>query len=122
MYLIQTDDVYSDIKHDVNKKFDTSNVHPSGIEKGVNEKVIGMFKNEAAANQITHFVGLSSKLYSYLMENYGKNDTIDTIRKEKSLTFEDYKKCLVSEEKVMKEMNIIRSKDHDVYSMTEMSM
>ena len=50
MYLIQTDDVYSDIKKDVKKKFDTSNFpdnHPSGIESGVNEKVMGKFKNEA---------------------------------------------------------------------------
>ena len=118
MYLMQTDDVYSDIKHDVKKKFDTSNFpdnHPSGIESGVNEKVLGMFKNEAAANNITHFVGLSSKLYSYLMENYGKKGKIVEIRKakgvkknviEKSLTFKGYKKCLFSEEKVMKEMNI----------------
>ena len=35
----------------------------------------------------------------------------------KSITFEDYKKCLFSEEKVLKEMNIIRSKNHDIYSM-----
>ena len=129
MYLIQTDDVYVDIKHDVKKKFDTSNfpdVHPSGIETGVNEKVLGMFKNEAAANNITHFVGLSSKLYSYLIENYGKKEKIDEIRKakgvkknviKKSITFEDYKKCLFSEEKVLKEMNIIRSENHDIYSM-----
>ena len=135
MYLIQTDDVYDDIKHDVKKKFDTSNFpdnHPSGIKSGANEKVIGMFKNEAAANNITHFVGLSSKSYSYLMEiSYGKNGKLeepenDTIRKakgvkknviKKSLTFEDYKKCLFSEEKVLKEMNIIRSKNHDIYSM-----
>ena len=41
MYLIQTDDVYYDIKKDVTKKFDTSNfpdVHPSGIKTGVNKK------------------------------------------------------------------------------------
>ena len=135
MYLVQKDDVYYDIKKDVKKKFDTSNfpdVHPSGIATGVNEKVVGMFKNEAAANNITHFVGLSSKLYSYLMEiKYGKNGKLkepeeDEIRKakgvkknviKKSLTFEDYKKCLFSEEKVLQEMNIIRSKNHDIYSM-----
>ena len=135
MYLIQTEDVYYDIKKDVKKKFDTSNfpdVHPSGIKTGVNEKVVGMFKNEAATNNITHFVGLSSKLYSYLMEiKYGKNGKLkepeeEEIRKakgvkknviKKSLTFEDYKKCLFSEEKVLKEMNIIRSKNHDIYSM-----
>ena len=135
IYLIQTDDVYVDIKKDVKKKFDTSNfpdVHSSGIETGVNEKVIGKFKNEAAANHITHFVGLSSKLYSYLIEmQYGKNGKLkeseeDEIRKakgvkknviKKSLTFEDYKKCLFSEEKLLKEMNIIRSENHNIYSM-----
>ena len=36
----------------------------------------------------------------------------------KSLTFEDYKKCLISEEKVMRNMNIIRSENHDIHSKT----
>ena len=36
----------------------------------------------------------------------------------KSLTFEDYKKCLYTEDELMKEMNIIRSQNHDIYSMT----
>ena len=34
-----------------------------------------------------------------------------------ALSFQDYKKCLFSEEEVMKDMNIIRSKDYDIYSM-----
>ena len=91
-----------------------------------------MFKNEAAANNITHFVGLSSKLYSYLIEMlYGKNGKLkepeeEELRKakgvkknviKKTLTFEDYKRCLFSEEKVLREMNIIRSKNHEIYSM-----
>ena len=36
----------------------------------------------------------------------------------KSLTFEDYKECLYREDEIMKEMNIIRSQNHDKYSMT----
>ena len=71
MYLIQTDDFYHDVKKDVKKKFDTSNCmvnHPSGIKTGVNEKVIGKFKDEAAGRQITHFVGLRPKLYSFKIE------------------------------------------------------
>ena len=36
----------------------------------------------------------------------------------KSLSFEDYKKCLFTEDELMKEMNIIRSQNHDIYSMT----
>ena len=84
-------------------------------------------KNEVAANQITHFAGLSSKLYSYLTEYYGKKVKIDEICKakgvkknviEKSLRFEDFKKCVFFAEKLMKQMNIIRSKNHDIYSMT----
>ena len=35
-----------------------------------------------------------------------------------ALSFEDSKKCLFSEEEVMKDMNVIRSKNHDIYSMT----
>ena len=35
----------------------------------------------------------------------------------KSLTFEDYKKCLFTEDELMKKMNIIRSQNH-VFSMT----
>ena len=108
-------------------------VHPSGIITGVNEKVVGVFKNEAAANTITHFVGLSSKLYAYLIEMlYGKYGKLkepeeEEIRKakgvkknviKKSLTFVDYKKCLFSEEKVMREMNMFKTQNHDIYSMT----
>ena len=36
----------------------------------------------------------------------------------KSLSFDDYKKCLFTEETVMKEMNILRSQKHEIFSMT----
>ena len=35
-----------------------------------------------------------------------------------TLSFEDYKECLFSEKEVMKDVNVIRSKNHDIYSMT----
>ena len=110
MYLIQTQDVYHDINKDIKKKFDTSDYpgnHPSGIKTGVNKKVIGKFKDEAAGKQITHFLGLRPKLYTFKVEE--KGETRKEIKKnviKKSLSFEDYKKCLFSEETVMKEMNI----------------
>ena len=142
MYLIQTDDFYHDIKKDVKKKFDTSAYmvnHPSGIKTGVNKKVIGKFKDEAAGRQITHFVALRPKLYSFKVEekkkgeekidgekkvkgeNKGEIDKAKGVEKcviKKSLSFEDYKKCLFSEEKLMREMNMFRSQNHDIYSMT----
>ena len=124
MYLIQTDDFFHDIKKDVKKKFDTSDYevnHPSGIRTGVNKKVIGKFKDEAGGKQITHFVGLRPKLYTFKVEDKGETRKAKGVKKnviKKSLSFEDYKKCLFSEEKIMKEMNIIRSQNHDIYSMT----
>ena len=36
----------------------------------------------------------------------------------KSLSFDDYKKCLFTEETVMKEMNILRSQNHEICSIT----
>ena len=123
MYHIQTDDFYSDIKKEVKKKFDTSNFpddHPSRIEIGVNEKVIGKFKDEASGKQITNFVGLNSKLYCFKVEEEGEILKAKGVKKnviKNSMSSEDYKKCLFSEEKLMKEMNII-SRNHDIYSMT----
>ena len=135
MYLIQTEDFYKDIKKDIKKKFDTSEYsedHPSGIKTGVNKNVIGKFKDEARGRQITYFVGLRPKLYTFKVEEKGetrklKGEKEGEIRKakgvkecvvEKSLLFKDYKKCLFSEDKLMKEMNIIRSQNHEIFSMT----
>ena len=115
MYLIQTEDFYHDINKDIKKKFDTSDYpenHPSGIKTRVNKKVIGKFKDEAVGKQITHFVGLRPKLYTFKVEEKGETRKGKGVKKnviKKSLSFEDYKKCLFSEEEVMKEMNIIRS-------------
>ena len=72
MYLMQTEDFYQDINKDIKRKFDTSDYpekHPSGIKKGINKKVIGKFKDEAAGKQITHFVGLRPKLYGFKVED-----------------------------------------------------
>src|SRR5688572_17495544 len=47
-YEIKTEDFYADIAPDIRSRFDTSDYpmnHPSGIETGVNKKVIGLFKD-----------------------------------------------------------------------------
>ena len=123
MYLIRTEDFYQDISKDIKRKFDTSDYpekHPSGIKKGINKKVIGKFKDEAAGKEITHFVGLQPKLYSFKVEDNSETRKAKGVKKnviKNALSFEDYKKCLFSEEEVVKDMNIIRSKNHDIYSM-----
>ena len=117
MYLIQTDDFYHDVKKDIKRKFDTSDFpekHPSGIKSGVNKKVIGTFKDEVGGNQITHFIGLRPKLYTFKVEDKGETRKAKGVKKnviKNALSFEDYKKCLFTEEDLMKEMNIIRSEN-----------
>ena len=141
VYLIQTDDFYEDIKKDVKDKFDTSNfpeIHPSGIKTGANVKVIGGFKFENGANMMVVFTGLRPKMYTFKMETkYEKEKKDDKIKETEmrideekkakgvkkcvikiTLTLEDYKKCLFSEEKFMRDMNIFRTKYHDIYSPT----
>ena len=66
-YDIQTKDFYDDIRNDVPTMYDTSAYpadHPAGLPR-VNEKVIGLMKDEAGGRQIEEFVGLRSKLYAF---------------------------------------------------------
>ena len=84
MYLIQTEDFYHDIKQDIKKEFDTSDYpknHPSGIKTGVNKKVIGKFKDEAAGKQITHSVGLRPKHYTFKVEEKGETRKAKGVKK-----------------------------------------
>ena len=110
MYLIQTEDFYKGISKDFKRKFDTSDYpenHPSGIKTGVNKKVIGKLKDEAAGKQITHFVGLRPKLYCFKDDDEVETRKAKGVKKnvkKKSLIFILYKKCLFTEEEVMKEM------------------
>ena len=122
LYEIQTEDFYKDISGDVKDRFDTSDYpegHPSGIPTGVNKKVLGMFKDEAAGKNITEFVGLRAKLYSYKMEEGKENKKCKGIKKavvEKSITHEDYKTCLKTGKEQLRRQNIIRSYEHTLYT------
>ena len=123
-YEIQTEDFYRDISSDVKEKFDTSNYpkdHPSGILTGVNKKVIGMFKDEASGKQITEFVGLRAKLYSYRVEESYEEKKCKGVKKvviKKTITFNDYKDCLFDNKPAMRKMNVIRSHLHTMYTET----
>ena len=122
LYHIHTNDFYKDISKDIKKKFDTSDYppnHESGILTGVNKKVIGKFKDEVAGQQITHFVGLRPKLYSFKVEDSGLTKKCTGVKKnvvKKNIKFEDYVHCLFSGEKQVRSMKIIRSENHNIYS------
>lgn len=124
MYEIETGDLYKDIDPDVICKFDTSNYpkdHPSGIETGVNKKVIGMFKDEAGGKQIVEFVGLRAKLYSFKMDDGIEEKKCKGVKRgvvKGTLSFNDYKSCLFNKQSQMRKMNVIRSHKHNIYTET----
>ena len=68
-YEIEAEDVYRDFWNDKDR-FDNSDYSENSpyFDKA-NKKVIGKFKDEAAGIPITEFVGLRSKMYSYIKDN-----------------------------------------------------
>ena len=122
MYEIETEDFYQDIAGDVKDKFDTSDYpenHPSGIPTGENKKVLGMMKDEAAGKIIKEFVGLRSKLCSFVMDDGGETKKCKGIKKqvvERSIRHEHYKTCLTTGKELLRKQNILRSYEHEIYT------
>ena len=68
-YEIETKDVYQDFWNDKDR-FDNSDYpENSPYFNKTNKKVIGKFKDEAAGVPITEFIGLRSKMYSYVKDD-----------------------------------------------------
>ena len=83
-----------------------------------NKKVLGMMKDEAAGKIIKEFVGLRSKLYSFIMDDGGEIKKCKGIKKqvvESSIRHEHYKTCLLTGKELLRKYNILRSYNHEVY-------
>jgi hypothetical protein len=118
-YEMPTDDFYKDISPDIKSKFDTSDYPDDHVLEKVNKKVLGMFKDEACGKQIVGYVGLRAKLYSYLMLEGDEHKKCKGVKKktvEKTITFDDYEKCLFSRTQQFRKMNVIRSHRHEIYT------
>ena len=68
-YHIRTYDAYGDFYRDKGLFDNSDYAESSKFFFDENKKVIGKFKDEAAGNPVTEFVGLKSKMYSYKTEN-----------------------------------------------------
>jgi len=120
--VIGTEDCYRDIAGDLETWFDTSEFdasHPSGIQTGVNKKVIGMMK-ETGGKIIQECVCLGAKQYYFIIyEDSSEHKRCKGIRKnvvKKHITHDDYKNCLLNRKEQMRKMDVIRSHLHDVYT------
>ena len=117
---IKTNDFYKDISQDVNERFDTSNyTFDRPLPKGINKKVIELMKDELGGYIITEFVTLRPKTYSYITNDFIELKKAKGTKKcviKKMLRFEDYKKCLFSNGKVLKSQQRFKSENHSVYT------
>jgi len=124
-YEIETEDFFKDISADVQEKFDTSNFspnHSSGIPTGINKKVPGMFKDEAGGEIIEEFVGLRTKLYAIKKFDGEEEKKCKGVKRnviKNKISFNDCKDVLFSGKEMLKTMNVIRSRQHNLSTEQE---
>ena len=126
-YEIEADDVYLDFWNDKDR-FDNSDYPESSpyFDK-MNKKVIGKFKDEVSGIPIIEFVGLRSKMYSYIKDNDEGGKTAKGIKKiviKKDITHENYKQTLFNNEQMHHTMKTIRSNNHQLgsYELNKVSL
>ena len=123
IYEIICENIYDLMKEDLSR-FDTSDYPKDNIYNmpRVNNKVLGLMKDECNGKIVTEFVGLRSKMYSVKVEDK------DRIKKAKGLksnvikntiTFEHFKDCLFNAKEITREQRKICSKFHMVYTEKE---
>ena len=126
-YEIEAKDVYQDFWNDKDR-FDNSDYpENSPYFDKTNKKVIGKFKDEAAGIPITEFVGLRSKMYSYIKDNQKVGKTAKGIKKniiKNNIKHEDYKNVLLENKQIHHTMKTIRSSNHQLgsYEINKVSL
>ena len=120
VYSIKTEDFYKDIAGDVAARFDTSGYVPSRpLPVGKNKKVIGLMKDELGGEIIKEFISLRPKMYSYRVNN-SEPKKCKGIKKcvvKKTISFEDYKRCLFDGERINRSQLLFRSKKHKIKTL-----
>ena len=126
-YEIEAENVYQDFWNDKDR-FDNSDYPESSpyFDK-TNKKVIGKFKDEACGIPITEFIGLRSKMYSYIKDNNKGGKTAKGIKKniiKNNIKHTDYKNVLLENKQMQHTMKTIRSINHQLgsYELNKVSL
>ena len=72
IFYVETEDFYKDIMPDLDTWFDNSKINNKldrPIPKGINDGILGMFKDELKGEAMTEFIALASKVYAYICDN-----------------------------------------------------
>ena len=97
-YKIVTEDIYKNFWNDKDMFNNSDYPESSPYYCNANKKVIGKFKDEACGIPITKFVGLKSKMYSYIKSNEKSGKTTKDIKNniiKNNIKHEDYKKHVI---------------------------
>ena len=120
IYRIRTEDFYKDIADDAEARFDTNGYVPDRpLPVGLNKKVIGLMKEELGGEIMREFVSLRPKMYSYKVGN-SEPKKCKGIKKcvvKKTISFDDYKKCLFSREQTHRSQLLFSSRKHEVKTL-----
>lgn len=118
-YDVTTDDLYRDLKDDKDS-FDFSSYpkqHP--LYDATNKKVIGKMKDETESVPVKEFVGLRSKMYSFIHGDMEKRSAkgVSKAAIRSKLCHDLYKQCLFNRETQMESMTLFRSDKHEIYTL-----
>ncbi|XP_011268311.3 uncharacterized protein LOC112638216 [Camponotus floridanus] len=123
IYSIECEDAYERMKRDIDR-FDMSDYavdNPYGVPRA-NKKVLGLMKDENNDALMLEFVRFKAKMYALRVEGRGdtkKSKGVKSSVVARTLTFDDYARCLRRDIEMTREQSCLRSKLHEVYIMRE---
>ena len=110
IYEIESEDVYQDFWKNKDKlDYNEYNKNSQYFEK-TNKKVIEKFFDEACGIPMVEFIGIRSKMYSYMKDNDKGGKTAKGIKKnviKKNIQHEDYKNVLFNNKQLHHKMKTI---------------
>ena len=119
---IKTEDFRKDFADDVKKLFDTTNYRKDDkipLARGMNNKVVGLMKDELGGNIMIEFVSLKQKTYSSLMDDDKSVKRTKGTKKcviKRRTKFNNYKDCLLNNKMVLESLQRFKTEAYCVYT------
>ncbi|XP_070171333.1 uncharacterized protein [Polyergus mexicanus] len=126
IYRVECEDVYENMKRDIDR-FDTSD-YATDNAYGMplaNKKIPGAMKDENAGAIITEFIGLRAKMYALRVDGRSDTKKIKGVKSgvvARTVTFDDYARCLRRGIEMKREQFCIRSELHEMYTVSELKI
>ncbi|KAL6418818.1 hypothetical protein ACFW04_011743 [Cataglyphis niger] len=123
IYRVECEDIYENIKRDIDR-FDTSDYAADNVYGMplVNKKVPGLMKDENNGSIMTEFIGLRAKMYALRVDGRSETKKVKGVKSAvvaRTITFDDYARCLRRDIEMTREQSCLRSKLHEVYTVLE---